>query len=171
MIAVVGLGANLGDRLASLRAAVARLTRLGRVVCASRIYQTAPVGPPQPDYLNAVVLLETALTPERLLEELLAIEKELGRVRPKLKDWGPRAIDLDVLWIRDVAVWTERLTVPHAHLRERAFALIPMLEVAPDARDPQTGERYADLPLDRSGVRAIDNVRLIEAQTRAVSSS
>jgi len=132
-------------------------------VAASSVYETAPVGPSQPDYLNAAALIETELAPEELLDALLAIERAMGRVRPSPKDWGPRIIDLDVLWIEDVAVRSDRLTVPHGHLRERAFALLPLLEVAPDARDPATGECYADLPVDRAGVRKMDNLRLIES--------
>lgn len=153
--AAIGLGANLGDRLATLRAATGRLAALGRVDAVSRVYETAPVGPPQPDYLNAAVLLETDRSPQELLEGLLAIERELGRVRAE--KWGPRTIDLDLLWVEGVVLNGERLTVPHPHLRARAFALAPMLEVVPDAADPATGERYADLPLDRAGVRPIDN--------------
>ena len=152
--AAIGLGANLGDRLASLRAATRSLGELGTVADTSRVYETAPVGPPQPDYLNAVVLLETERSPEELLEGLLAIERSMGRVRAE--KWGPRVIDLDLLWMEGVGVDTETLTVPHPHLRARAFALAPMLEVVPDARDPVTGERYADLPLDRSGLRPIE---------------
>jgi 2-amino-4-hydroxy-6-hydroxymethyldihydropteridine diphosphokinase len=143
--AVVGFGANLGDRLATMRAAareVARLPRVGRVVRTSRVYATEPVGPPQPEFLNAAALVTWEGTPEALLDALLAIEAGLGRVRSAAERWGPRAIDLDVLWIEGVAVDTPRLVVPHPRLRERAFALVPMLEVAPDARDPRTGERY-----------------------------
>ncbi|HSQ65837.1 MAG TPA: 2-amino-4-hydroxy-6-hydroxymethyldihydropteridine diphosphokinase [Polyangiaceae bacterium] len=152
--AAIGLGANLGDRHASLRAATRSLAGLGAVVATSRVYETAPVGPPQPDYLNAVVLLETERSPEELLDGLLAIERSMGRVRAE--KWGPRVIDLDLLWMDGVVVVTERLTVPHPHLRARAFALAPMLEVVPDARDPVTGERYAALELDRSGLRLIE---------------
>ena len=152
--AAIGLGANLGDRLASLRAATRSLAGLGTVAATSRIYETAPVGPPQPDYLNAVVLLETERSPEELLDGLLAIERSMGRVRAE--KWGPRVIDLDLLWMDGVVVGTERLTVPHPHLRARAFALAPMLEVVPDARDPVTGEPYAVVALDRSGLRPIE---------------
>jgi 2-amino-4-hydroxy-6-hydroxymethyldihydropteridine diphosphokinase len=139
--AVVGLGANLGDPLGSMREAVAQLGRFAAVGKASGVFVTAPVGgPPQPDYLNAAVLVDFAGEPEELLAALLAIEAKLGRVRRERN--GPRTIDLDILWIEGVAVDTGRLTVPHPRLRERAFALVPMLEIVPSARDPRTGEPY-----------------------------
>ena len=133
MRAVVGLGANLGDRLATLKAALEGLARIATIERVSRVYATAPVGgPPQPDYLNAAVLIEVESRPRELLHSLLAIESTLGRVRRERN--GPRVIDLDVLWIEGVVVKSEELEVPHPRLKERAFALVPMLEVAPGAR-------------------------------------
>jgi 2-amino-4-hydroxy-6-hydroxymethyldihydropteridine diphosphokinase len=139
--AVVGFGANLGDRLGTMRSAHAALGEVARVEATSHVYATAPVGPPQPEYLNAAALVAWEGTPEALLEALLGIEARLGRVRSGER-FGPRGIDLDVLWIEGVAVQTERLVVPHPRLAERAFAMVPLLEVAPDARDPRTGEAY-----------------------------
>ena len=138
--AVIGFGANLGDRLAALRAALAELGRVARVEMTSHVYATAPVGPPQPEYLNAAALVAWEGTAEALLEALLGIEAKLGRVRGER--FGPRTLDLDVLWIDGVAQATERLVVPHPRLKERAFALVPLLEIAPDATDPRTGEAY-----------------------------
>jgi len=129
-----------------MRAAVRAVATRVHVVAGSRVYETAPVGPPQPDYLNAALLVETDLAPEALLDALLAVERELGRERRAR--WGPRVLDLDVLWIEGIAVDTPRLVVPHPHLRERAFALAPMLELVPDARDPRTGEPYVVPPGD-----------------------
>lgn len=141
MKAVVGLGANLGDRLATMRAALEALARVATVEKVSSVYATAPVGgPPQPDYLNAAVLVEVEARPRELLHSLLAIESSLGRVRHERN--GPRAIDLDILWIEGVVVKSEELEVPHPRLKERAFALAPMLEVAPGAKDPRTGVEY-----------------------------
>lgn len=151
---VVGLGGNLGDRLAHLRAGVRALARLGVVERVSSVYETEPLGPPQPRYLNAAVLLTTALDAEGLLDELLRIELSEGRERRER--WGARTLDLDVLWIEGQAVCTARIEVPHPGLRERAFALLPLLEVCPAAADPLTGQRYADLVLDPSGVRRVD---------------
>lgn len=96
--------------------------------------------PPQPKYLNAAVLLETDLEPEALLDRLLEIERAHGRERRE--KWGPRTIDLDILWIDGVTHATEKLVVPHPHLRERAFALRPLLDVAPTAKDPETRAGY-----------------------------
>lgn len=152
---VLGLGANLGDRRAAFDAALDELEGLGRLVEVSALYETDPVGPPQPVYLNAAVRLETTLSPEALLGELLAIERRQGRERRER--WGPRPLDLDILWIRDLRVDTTRLQVPHPELLRRAFALLPLLDVAPDAADPERGERYATLAagLDRSGARCL----------------
>jgi 2-amino-4-hydroxy-6-hydroxymethyldihydropteridine diphosphokinase len=126
-----------------MRAAVKALGGVAPVEAVSRVYETAPVGPAQPDFLNAAALVTTDLPPERLLDALLAIEASLGRARRER--WGPRVIDLDILWIDGVAFETPRLVVPHPHLHERAFALAPMLELVPAATDPRTGARY-DVP-------------------------
>ncbi len=150
MRAVVGLGANLGDRHASLRAAIERVAELGVIRARSRVYETEPVGPPQPRYLNAAIAIDTALEPDELMRKLLAIEAAMGRVRTEKN--GPRTIDLDVLWIEGVARASDVLVVPHPRLAERAFALGPLLEVAPDARDPSTNRAYADVPFDRSAL-------------------
>lgn len=129
--AVVGLGSNLGDRLGTMRAALAEIGRVARVEATSRVYESAAVGPPQPDYLNAAALVEWVGEPVALLDALLAIEAKLGRVRRE--KWGPRTIDLDVLWIAGLEVSTPRLVVPHPELARRAFAVAPLLDVVPDA--------------------------------------
>jgi 2-amino-4-hydroxy-6-hydroxymethyldihydropteridine diphosphokinase len=138
--AVVGFGANLGDRLETMRAALRELTHVARVEKTSHVYSTEPVGPPQPEYLNAAALVRWEGSAEGLLDALLAIEARLGRVRRER--FGPRTVDLDVLWIDGLAVESEKLVAPHPRLRERAFAMVPLLEVVPDARDPRTGEHY-----------------------------
>lgn len=140
---VIGLGSNLGDRARTLEGAVAAIAELGALRAVSSVYETAPVGPPQPEYLNAAVRLETELLPERLLDELLEIERRAGRER-RVR-WGARTLDLDILWISGMVVETSRLTVPHSELSARAFALVPLLEVAPEATDPRTGTRYSDV--------------------------
>jgi 2-amino-4-hydroxy-6-hydroxymethyldihydropteridine diphosphokinase len=143
--AVVGFGANLGDRLATMRAAVRELAKATRVETTSHVYATAPVGElAQPEFFNAAALVTHAGPPEELLDTLLAIEVKLGRVRRE--KWGPRTIDLDLLWADGVVVQTPRLLLPHPHLLERAFALVPLLELVPCAIDPRTGERYAVPP-------------------------
>ncbi len=139
---VIGLGANLGDPLETMRTAVSDLSTVARVEKTSHVYRTAPVGgPPQLAFLNAAALVAYDGSPSSLLDDLLAIEARLGRVRRER--WGPRVIDLDLLWIDGVAWESARLVVPHRHLRERAFALVPLLELVPDASDPRTGEPFA----------------------------
>jgi 2-amino-4-hydroxy-6-hydroxymethyldihydropteridine diphosphokinase len=142
--AVIGLGANLGDPAGSLRLAVRELAWVGRVTRRSALYRTLPVGgPPQPDFFNAAVRLFYLGTPEALLVEMHRIERLAGRERRER--WGPRTLDLDMLWIEGVCVEQPGLSVPHARLRERPFALRPLLDVAPEATDPGDGTAYADV--------------------------
>jgi 2-amino-4-hydroxy-6-hydroxymethyldihydropteridine diphosphokinase len=121
---------------------VADLGQLGGALRVSALYETDPVGPPQPSYLNAAVRLEAPGEPRALLVSLLDVERRYGRVRRE--KWGPRILDLDILWIDGVSLTEPDLVVPHAALRERRFALAPLLDVAPEARDPVTGEAFAD---------------------------
>lgn len=146
---VIGLGSNVGDRLANLDAAVARLRvdRALHVLRRSPVYETPPAGgPPQGDYLNAAVLIVTSLDAQEILDRALAIERDLGRVRADETRWGPRTIDLDLLWIEGEAISEAGLEVPHPRLAERPFAVRPLLDVAPDAVDFRTGKAYATLP-------------------------
>jgi 2-amino-4-hydroxy-6-hydroxymethyldihydropteridine diphosphokinase len=153
--AVIGLGSNLGDCRAALAEAIRQMRSFATIAGVSALYVTDPIGPPQPPFHNAACRLTTGLTPHDLLDGLLAIERALGRVRRER--WGPRSIDLDILWMDGLVVASERLMVPHPELRSRAFALCPLLDVAPDAVDPHDGARYADVlaALGRSGVREI----------------
>jgi 2-amino-4-hydroxy-6-hydroxymethyldihydropteridine diphosphokinase len=127
--AFLGLGSNLGDRLAYLREAVAAIPDVVRV---SRVYETAPVGGPdeQGAYLNLVVELDTARSPHELLEVCRAREVAAERVRTVR--WGPRTLDVDVLWIDGVRVDDDDLTVPHPRMFERAFVLMPLRDLAPE---------------------------------------
>jgi 2-amino-4-hydroxy-6-hydroxymethyldihydropteridine diphosphokinase len=127
--AYLALGSNLGDRLAALQQAVDVLdARAGiEVVRSSRVYETEPVGPPQPPYLNAVVEVHTDLEPRELLKECLAIEDELGRVRAER--WGPRTIDIDVLTYDAREITEPDLVVPHPRMHERGFVLIPLSDL------------------------------------------
>jgi para-aminobenzoate synthetase component 1 len=131
--AYLGLGGNLGDRRAVLAQALARIAAAPHVRIAriSPVYETKAIGPgDQPDHLNLVVELETTLEPRALLDLCLSIEQQLGRVRRER--WGPRLIDLDLLVLGDLAVHDERLTLPHPHLHERGFVLVPFADLAPD---------------------------------------
>jgi 2-amino-4-hydroxy-6-hydroxymethyldihydropteridine diphosphokinase len=136
----LGLGSNLGDRMASLRRALELLRDRGVTpVRSSRVYETDPVGPPQPDYLNAVVEVELSGTARDLLEACRSVEEEMGRVRGER--WGPRSIDLDVLTFGDQRVDEPDLVIPHPRMHERAFVLVPLLEL--EADPPLPGGRRA----------------------------
>lgn len=133
----LGLGSNLGDREANIHEALDRLARDQRirVVCLSSLYETAPIGAAsQPDFLNAVAHVETDLGPFDLLHLVLGIERDMGRVRDSHR--GPRLIDIDVLLYDDVAIETAELVIPHPRMRERAFVMAPLAEIAPDLELP-----------------------------------
>jgi 2-amino-4-hydroxy-6-hydroxymethyldihydropteridine diphosphokinase len=143
-IAYIGLGANLGDREANLRAAVGRLDDLGPLRVSS-FRETDPVGvTEQPRFVNAVAELETDLGASALLEQLLEIERELGRDRSRGERWGPRTIDLDLLLYGNEVIDEPGLTVPHPRLAGRRFVLEPLHELAPDLALPN-GRRIRDL--------------------------
>lgn len=140
MIAYIGLGSNLDNPELQVRQAFTELDELPdtRVASRSSLYRSAPMGPPdQPDYINAVAGLDTALPAQRLLDDLLAIEATHRRVRAQ--HWGPRTLDLDVLIYADHRIDTPRLRVPHPHLHERAFVLVPLFEIAPTLSIPGLG--------------------------------
>jgi 2-amino-4-hydroxy-6-hydroxymethyldihydropteridine diphosphokinase len=141
MRAYVGLGANLGDREATLERAVELLEqRPGvEVVAVSSFRETDPVGYlDQPRFLNGAVAIETSLAPADLLDELLAVEQELGRVREGPR-YGPRTVDLDLLLVDGLVIDAPGLTVPHPRLHERAFALEPLAELDPALVVPGRG--------------------------------
>jgi 2-amino-4-hydroxy-6-hydroxymethyldihydropteridine diphosphokinase len=140
--AFVGMGANLGPREVTLLRAVDLLGALPRVdvLEVSGLRQTAPVGNvDQPEFLNGAVAVETSLSPRELLDALLSVERELGRVRDGTQ-WGPRTIDLDLLVYGDEIVDEPELRVPHPHLHERRFALEPLAELDPELEIPGRGK-------------------------------
>jgi 2-amino-4-hydroxy-6-hydroxymethyldihydropteridine diphosphokinase len=155
--AYVGLGSNLGDRAAYLLLGLSALSRLPetRLLRLSPVYETDPVGPPQPPYLNMVAELETELSPKGLLAEMLRVEKALGRERRER--WGPRTLDLDLLLYGDLVLEEAGLSVPHPRLHERAFVLVPLLDLLPEGRHPLLGQSFAELlaSLDASSVRPL----------------
>ena len=145
--AYVALGANIGDPAATVLAAFAALSNLedSRVVHTSSLYRTAPVGlKNQPDFINAVVALETGLAPEELLDALLDLEARFGRVRRDRN--GPRTLDLDLLLYNDIELDLPRLILPHPRLHLRAFVLQPLAEIAPTLVVPGRGSVAAWLP-------------------------
>ena len=130
IVTYIGLGSNLGDSKVILTEAVHKLASLGDVKI-SKLYQSPPMGPQdQPNYLNAVVQLSTNLAPLALLDELQRFEQESGRVR--LRHWGERTLDLDLLIYAEEKIQHERLTVPHVGVMERDFVLIPLLDLVPN---------------------------------------
>jgi 2-amino-4-hydroxy-6-hydroxymethyldihydropteridine diphosphokinase len=146
MRAYIALGSNLGDSQKQLRDAIRALAELPhtRLLARSHFYRTPPWGVrDQPDFLNAVVVLETPLPPHDLLDALLDIERSAGRERNGER-WGPRTLDLDLLHMAGETANDERLTLPHPHIAERAFVLLPLNELAPDLDIPGQG-RVADL--------------------------
>ncbi|WP_111884735.1 MULTISPECIES: 2-amino-4-hydroxy-6-hydroxymethyldihydropteridine diphosphokinase [unclassified Acinetobacter] len=139
----IGLGSNLGDSQQILSEAVHKLATLGTVKV-SKLYQSPPMGPQdQPNYLNAAVALETDLAPLALLDELQRFEQESGRVR--LRHWGERTLDLDLLIYGEQHIQNERLTVPHVGVLERDFVLKPLLDL--DENLQIKGQPLKDLPI------------------------
>jgi 2-amino-4-hydroxy-6-hydroxymethyldihydropteridine diphosphokinase len=149
-VAAIALGSNLasewGDREANLREAILRVRLLGQVQAVSSFYDTAPVGyTEQPRFLNGAMLLETELEPADLMQELLAIERAMGRDRAQAPAKGPRVIDLDMLLMGDVVLASADLTLPHTAMAARRFVLEPLAEVAPAMVDPRTGLTIREL--------------------------
>ena len=146
-VAYLGLGSNLGNRLAFLRGARQALSGHPDIELerSSAVYETAAQGgpPDSPDFLNAVLAIRTGLDPRRLLDFCMGIEKEYGRVRSE--HWGPRTLDIDLLLYDDQVLAEEGLQLPHPRLQERAFVLVPLAEIAPDVVHPQKRFSIADL--------------------------
>ncbi|MGH2412524.1 MAG: 2-amino-4-hydroxy-6-hydroxymethyldihydropteridine diphosphokinase [Microcystaceae cyanobacterium] len=153
----IALGSNLGDSFTILDNALKFLTQTPAItlISRSRWYKTTPIGPPQPDYLNGCAVLQVQLTPEQVLETLLSIEDQFGRVRRER--WGPRTLDLDLLLYDDLILNTPQLQIPHPRMRERAFVLVPLAEIAPNWIDPLSGKAIAQLlkTVDCSGVMGV----------------
>ncbi len=154
VLSAIALGSNLGDSLTILNNALNVLADTAGITleAQSSWYQTAPVGPPQPDYLNGCALLDVQLTPQELLETLLSIEAFFGRVRRERN--GPRTLDLDLLLFDDLILDSPTLQLPHPRMRQRAFVLVPLAEIAPNWVEPISGKVIAQLVqnLDCSGV-------------------
>jgi 2-amino-4-hydroxy-6-hydroxymethyldihydropteridine diphosphokinase len=154
----IALGSNLGDSLTILENAIKILAHTPGIALekCSSWYKTAPIGPPQPDYWNGCALLTVTLTPDALLAKLLDIEQQSGRVR--CQRWGPRTLDLDVLLYGDLILQTPSLQIPHPRMRERAFVLVPLSEIAPDWIEPISQRAIAQLlkAVDCSGILVME---------------
>lgn len=156
-IAFIGLGANLADPLAQVRAALAALDSLPqtRLTCVSSFYRSAPLGYlAQPDFINAVAQVETGLAPRALLDALLEVERRHGRTR-EFKD-APRTLDLDLLLYDDWVYHEAGLTVPHPEMQHRAFVLRPLLEIAPDCVIPGVGR--ADVAVRACAAQRLERI-------------
>ena len=161
----IGIGANLGDREKTLQEAVRVLNAHPEiaVVAASAVYETAPVGViDQPDFLNAVLQIRTRLSARKLLNDLLAVERQFGRTRRTR--WGPRTLDLDILLYGDAVIHQPGLCVPHPHLHERAFVLIPLCDLDPHLKHPISRQsmRVLAAALRDSPVRKIEGLNLLK---------
>lgn len=156
--AAIALGSNLGDSLTTLESALNLLSQTPGILLEARShwYQTKAIGPPQPDYLNGCAVLTVNLTPEELLQVLLQTESKFGRVRRERN--GPRTLDLDLLLVDDWVLETPNLQIPHPRMKERAFVLVPLAEIAPSWVEPVSRKAIAELAqtVDCSGVTKLD---------------
>lgn len=157
----IGLGANLGDRRAALVRSLALLGSHVEVVSASSVYETAPMGPVQPDFYNAVAEIETSLPPQDLLSVLKRIEEEMGRIHRER--WGPREIDLDLLLYGDLVLDTPALTVPHPGITERLFVMVPLLELDPNMELPSGEPLSAFCERDAASVTMVGPLKAYDA--------
>jgi 2-amino-4-hydroxy-6-hydroxymethyldihydropteridine diphosphokinase len=154
----IALGTNLGDRLTNLRAAIESMPPEIIVLAESHVYETPPWGyENQPAFLNMVIKAETGLEPEPLLAYLKQLEVELGREQ-NIR-WGPRLIDLDILFYDDLVLDSLPLVIPHPRLHERAFVLVPLMDVAPDLVHPVFRSRVSDFlaELETKGIARFDD--------------
>lgn len=154
----LALGANLGDRLSNLRAAIRSLPPKVRVLAESRVYETPPWGyTEQPPFLNMAIRAETDLTPPALLSYLKHIEAQMGR--EKSVHWGPRLIDMDILFYDDLTLNSPNLVIPHPHLHERGFVLAPLADLAPELEHPLLRRSIRDLlaRVDLTGITHISS--------------
>ncbi len=145
----LGLGSNLDRPDQQLQSAIESLADLAdsELVCCSSFYASRPMGPQdQPDFVNAVALINTSLTPSQLLTETQAIEQQQGRIR-KANQWGPRTLDIDILLYGEISLQSAELTIPHYGMKQREFVLYPLFEIAPDLVLP-SGEKLTELLAD-----------------------
>jgi len=158
-LAYIGLGSNLDNPVGQIRAALVELAKIRStgLLSTSALYRSSPMGPQdQPDYVNAAAAIDTGLTPQDLLVELLRIEHEAGRNRQNAVHWGPRILDLDLLVYADQQINEPQLKVPHPGIAERNFVVMPLFEIAPDLYIPRAGTlRHLARSLDSEGLQRL----------------
>jgi 2-amino-4-hydroxy-6-hydroxymethyldihydropteridine diphosphokinase len=159
--AYLGLGSNLGNRMAFLRSGRDTLVDQSGIVLirAAGVYETEAVGgpPESPLFLNTALQIETSLDPQQLLATCMAVEDEFGRSRPVR--WSPRTLDIDILFYADLVICEENLTIPHPRLQGRAFVLAPLREIAPDLRHPLLEQTITALAAGCAGVEELVPMR------------
>ncbi|NJB82423.1 2-amino-4-hydroxy-6-hydroxymethyldihydropteridine diphosphokinase [Wenyingzhuangia aestuarii] len=135
--ALLSLGTNLGNKLENLNTAIQQISNLGKVVLISSVYQTPPWGFKSDDFYNIAINLQTELSPELLIDQLLAIETTLGRTRNSLTEgYQARPLDIDIIFYNNQVINTQKLIVPHPRMQDRKFVLIPIIEIAPNFTHP-----------------------------------
>jgi len=159
----LGIGSNVGDRFGNLQKALRLLAGTHGITVrrVSSVYETEPVGGPiQPDYLNAVVEIHTACEPHQLLKVCICIEHAMGRTRTV--KWGPRIIDIDIVFYNRLVMTTDDLTIPHPYVHERGFVLIPLSELVPDFEHPVLGKTVRELikAAGTGGVKRVERHKL-----------
>lgn len=152
--AAISLGSNLGESLTIINKALASLEKNDNIIIEniSSWYETVPVGPPQPNYLNGCAILKTKLSPQTLLKALLDIETKFGRIRNE--KWGARTLDIDLILYEQLILETQELELPHPRMKDRAFVLVPLAEIAPNWVDPLTKKPIIELlkNVDQTGI-------------------
>lgn len=142
--AVIAIGSNVGNRLWYLKKAVDQLHSIAKVLSVAPLYETTPYGfKEQPDFLNSVILMQTTLSPHDLLQRLKDIETAVGR--KKREKWGPREIDLDIIFYDNLSLHSADLTIPHPDFRNRRFVLKPLNDIAPQWKSPLDGETVSEM--------------------------
>jgi 2-amino-4-hydroxy-6-hydroxymethyldihydropteridine diphosphokinase len=167
----LGLGTNLGDRYANLQRAVDELQKILTITAVSPVFSTEPWGDvDQPSFLNICLAAVGSLSPHDLLAQIRRIEQDLGRLPSRR--WGPRLIDIDILFYDSLILSDEKLTIPHPHIAERAFVLAPLAVIIPDFRHPQTGISVREMldNVDSSGVERLFEMPF-PSETRAMNPS